>query len=81
MALLSGSAMNGGAMMVMFGLGTLPNLLAAGALLRYILPKRLDKVWRLVSGVVIGGLGLYGLAHATQIDKHIRTGLLCLGNL
>ena len=80
MALLSGSAMNGGAMMLMFGLGTLPNLLAAGALLHYLRPKRLDRIWRLVSGVVIGGFGLYGLAHATQIDRHIHTGLLCLGN-
>jgi uncharacterized protein len=81
MALLSGSAMNGGAMMLMFGLGTLPNLLAAGALLHYLRPKRRDKVWRLASGVVIGGFGLYGLVHATQIDKHIHSGLLCLRNL
>jgi uncharacterized protein len=80
MALLSGSAMNGGAMMLMFGLGTLPNLLAAGAVLHYLRPRRLDKIWRLASGVVIGGFGLYGLAHATQIDKHIHSGLLCLGN-
>ncbi len=81
MALLSRSAIEGGAMMVMFGLGTLPNLLAAGALLRQIRSKGLGKAGRLVSGVAIGGFGVYGLAHAAQLGEHIRAGLLCLGNL
>ncbi|MFN0315358.1 MAG: sulfite exporter TauE/SafE family protein, partial [Burkholderiales bacterium] len=81
MALLSRNAMEGGAMMVMFGLGTLPNLLAAGTLLRHIRKKGLDNTWRLVSGVAIGGFGVYGIANATQLGEHIRVGLLCLSSL
>jgi uncharacterized protein len=81
MALLSRSAIEGGAMMVMFGLGTLPNLLAAGALARRIHGRGLNAAWRIASGALVGGFGVYGLAHATQLDRHIRAGLLCLGNL
>jgi uncharacterized protein len=79
MALLSGNAMEGGALMVAFGLGTLPNLLAAGTLLRHIRKKGLDNTWRLISGVAIGGFGVYGIANASQLGEHIRAGLLCLG--
>ncbi|MSQ60680.1 MAG: sulfite exporter TauE/SafE family protein [Betaproteobacteria bacterium] len=81
MAMLSRSAMEGAAMMMMFGLGTLPNLLAAGALLRHVRKQGLDKVWRLASGVAIGGFGMYGLAHAAQLGEHISAGLLCLSSL
>ncbi|MDK4680392.1 sulfite exporter TauE/SafE family protein [Kingella negevensis] len=60
-ALGSGSAWKGGLYLLAFGLGTLPNLLAAGlfaAQLREILQKR---VVRLVAGLVVCGWAVWQL--------------------
>ncbi len=77
-ALLAGGAGKGALVMLAFGLGTLPNLLAAGILferLRDIAAKR----WlRIAAGLVVAGFGVAGLAKATHLSEHIRQGLLCI---
>ncbi len=66
-ALLSGSAAGGAAVMMAFGLGTLPTLLAMGmfgALLRDLASRR---GVRLVFGALVMCYGLFGLAHASHV--------------
>jgi sulfite exporter TauE/SafE len=60
-ALATGSAWQGGVLMLAFGLGTLPALLAMGmAAVR--LRRFLQKVWvRRSSGLLVLGFGVYGL--------------------
>jgi sulfite exporter TauE/SafE len=63
-AMLSGSASSGAAVMLAFGLGTLPMLLAmgvAGARLRALMRRR---PVRLVAGLMVLGFGLLGIARA-----------------
>ncbi|MCX7627870.1 MAG: sulfite exporter TauE/SafE family protein [Methylophilaceae bacterium] len=62
-ALATGSAARGGLLMLAFGLGTLPTLLAMG-LAAVHLKSILQKAWvRRISGVLVLGFGFYGLAH------------------
>jgi sulfite exporter TauE/SafE len=62
-ALASGSMAQGGLLMLAFGLGTLPTLLAMGmAAVR--LKALLQKLWvRRVSGLLVLGFGMLGLSH------------------
>ena len=60
-ALTTGSAMRGAAMMLAFGLGTLPNLLLAGMLLARLNEFVRRPAVRLLSGLLVLGFGLYGL--------------------
>ncbi|PUA19464.1 sulfite exporter TauE/SafE family protein [Glaciimonas sp. PCH181] len=69
-AMLSGSALSGAAVMLAFGLGTLPTLLAmgmVGARLKNWLQRRPVRV---ISGVIVlsfGVLGLYRAAHGLPV--------------
>ncbi|HEX5337118.1 MAG TPA: sulfite exporter TauE/SafE family protein [Gallionella sp.] len=60
-ALASGSAMRGSLIMLAFGLGTLPNLLAIGlfweSLKRWVQAPRV----RMAAGLLVAGFGVYGL--------------------
>jgi sulfite exporter TauE/SafE len=78
-ALLSGSTLGGASVMLAFGLGTLPNLMVAAALLHG--PRRwLASRWaRTLSGAVVLGFGLYGLVHAATLSQQIKGGLFCIG--
>lgn len=61
-ALGSGSALNGGSIMLAFGLGTLPNLLMMGffaAQLKNLLQQRL---FRLIAGLLVAAWAIYQLA-------------------
>lgn len=63
-AMLSGSAASGAAVMLAFGLGTLPMLLAmgmAGARLRAAMQRR---AVRITAGMLVLGFGLLGIARA-----------------
>jgi sulfite exporter TauE/SafE len=63
-AMLSGSAASGAAVMLAFGLGTLPALFSlglAGARLRLLLQRRR---MRIASGVLVLGFGVLGIARA-----------------
>jgi sulfite exporter TauE/SafE len=79
MALLSGDALTGSAIMFAFGLGTLPNLMAAGLLLRQFRSLGAAKPVRVVSGALVLGFGVYGLANAATLSAHIKAGILCFG--
>jgi sulfite exporter TauE/SafE len=78
-ALFAGSAVKGAALMAAFGLGTLPTLLAAGLLFRRAGALFRARVFRVVSGALVFGFGVSGLAHAFDLGDQIRRGLLCLG--
>ncbi|WP_028994717.1 sulfite exporter TauE/SafE family protein [Azonexus hydrophilus] len=60
-ALSAGSAGRGAALMLAFGLGTLPNLLLAGILFSRLNEFVRRPVVRTLSGLLILGFGIYGL--------------------
>jgi len=77
-ALVSGSATRGAAIMLAFGLGTLPTLVAAG-LLAERLRKGLQRPGvRLAAGALVVALGVVGIAAAPGLGAQIRAGILCL---
>lgn len=78
-ALLSGSAINGAILMLAFGLGTLPNLLAAAVLLHRSRSLLASRTARLFSGATVMAFGVYGIARAVSLGAQIRGGLLCIG--
>jgi sulfite exporter TauE/SafE len=77
-ALLTGSPAGGAAVMAAFGLGTLPNLLAAGVLFDRVRVLSHRQALRLVAGGLVTGFGVVGLVRAADLADHIRRGLLCL---
>ena len=60
-ALASGHAKNGALIMLAFGLGTLPNLLAIGLFWDNIRSRVQSPHIRLAAGLLVTGLGMYGL--------------------
>ena len=60
-ALSAGSAARGAALMLAFGLGTLPNLLLAGIVLARINEFVRRPLVRMLSGLLVLGFGVYGL--------------------
>ena len=78
LALVSGSAGRGAVVMLAFGLGTLPNLLAAGWILRRIGDRVRSPSARLVAGLAIAAFGIIGLARIPGLAQQIREGILCL---
>ena len=78
LALVSGSLWRGAAVMLAFGLGTLPNLLVAGLAAQRVGPA-LRMPWiRSLAGTVIIVLGIIGLARIPGLANAIREGLLCV---
>ena len=60
-ALAAGSATSGAALMLAFGLGTLPNLLGMGLFARQIQPF-MQQLWvRRAAGLMVAGFGIWGL--------------------
>ena len=78
-ALLSGSALKGAILMLAFGLGTLPNLMAAAVLLQRSRSLLTGGIARFFSGETVMAFGIYGIAHAGTLGTQIRGGLLCIG--
>ena len=77
-ALLSGSAAQGALVMLAFGLGTLPNLLLVGLMMRRAAQVFQGRTFRTVCGALVFGFGVSGLAHAFDLTDRIRAGLeLC----
>ncbi len=62
-ALASGDARSGALHMLAFGLGTLPNLLAAQRLLAWLHRFRGGTGWRIAAGVTVVALGSLALVH------------------
>ena len=79
LTLVSGSALRGAAIMLTFGLGTLPNLLAASWLLTRFGGRLRRRSTHIAAGMLIAGFGLVGLARIPGLADHLREGLLCLG--
>ncbi len=77
-ALLTGSAGGGALVMLAFGAGTVPNLLATGWLLGRRGRGRPQAPWvRLTAGGLVTGFGLLGLARAVTLGHTLRGGLAC----
>jgi sulfite exporter TauE/SafE len=76
-ALLTGHALQGAALMFAFGLGTLPNLLFAGALMRWLAARRAGTWMRRASGATVLLLGVAGIAHASVAGQHAIAAFLC----
>lgn len=66
-ALASGSAVNGAATMIAFGLGTLPAMTAAGMLSAQMKTKLRDKRLRIAAGLVVIAMALVGLNRAPAL--------------
>jgi sulfite exporter TauE/SafE len=77
-ALLSGSAGRGALVMAAFGLGTLPNLVVAGLLVKRATRVLQGRAFRTVCGALVFGFGVAGLARAFEVTERIRDGVLCL---
>ena len=76
-ALLTGSALRGAGLMLAFGLGTLPNLLLAGLLLKRFRDVVQARAVRLASGLLVLGFGAWGLFNATTLGGRLWQGIVC----
>lgn len=78
LALVSGNAWHGAAVMLAFGLGTLPNLLLAGLAAQRLRPALRLRWVRSLAGALIVALGIVGLVRIPGLADAIREGYLCL---
>jgi hypothetical protein len=76
-ALLTGSALRGAGLMLAFGLGTLPNLLLAGYLLRRFRDVVQGRPVRLAAGLLVSGFGVWGLINATSLGGRLWQRIVC----
>ena len=76
-ALLAGSSAHGAALMLAFGLGTLPNLLLAGLLLVRFRRVVQHSAVRVGSGLLVIGFGVWGLLHVESLGGKLWQGLIC----
>jgi len=76
-AVLAGSPERGALAMAAFGLGTLPNLLAAGLAAARLRAFAARRAVRLAAGGVVLGFGVVGLVNAGAVAEAIRSGVLC----
>jgi sulfite exporter TauE/SafE len=60
-AVAAGSASSGAALMLAFGLGTLPNLLGMGLFARQLQPFMQQRWVRRAAGLMVAGFGVWGL--------------------
>ena len=76
-ALVTGSAWRGGGLMLAFGLGTLPNLLLAGMLLKHLRGLTRNRWLRSAAGAVVLGFGVFGLLNASTLGAALWNGVVC----
>ena len=76
-AAASGDPSRGALGMAAFGLGTLPWLLAAGALAARLRAWLSARAFRAVAGGLVLGFGAWGLARAAAISETVRAAILC----
>jgi len=76
-ALVTGSAVRGAGLMLAFGLGTLPNLLLAGMLLKRLRGITRNTWVRTGSGVLVLAFGVYGLINAPTLGAALWSGVVC----
>ena len=75
MTLLTGSAARGALTMLVFGLGTLPNLMLAGLLLARFRAVAQAPAARIAAGLVVLGFGLWGLINAAGLGGQLWRGI------
>lgn len=63
--------------MLVFGLGTLPNLMLAGLLLARFRAMVQKSAVRVVAGLLVTGFGVFGLANASTLGGRLWQGLVC----
>ena len=78
LALVSGGLWRGAAVMLAFGVGTLPNLLVAGLAAQRVRPALRLRWIRSLAGALIIALGIAGLLRIPGLADAIRTGVLCI---
>ena len=76
-AMLTGNSLRGAGLMLAFGLGTLPNLLLAGLLLKRFRDLAQARALRLASGLLVMGFGVWGLFNATTLGGRLWQGVVC----
>ncbi|WP_079432953.1 sulfite exporter TauE/SafE family protein [Zoogloea sp. LCSB751] len=76
-ALVTGSAERGAGLMLAFGLGTLPNLLLAGMLLKRLRDVVRNRAVRTGSGLVVLAFGVYGLVTTPTLGSNLWNGVVC----
>lgn len=77
-AAASGSAIQGALVMAAFGLGTLPNLLAAGLAAQRLLRLRRAPWVRRAAGLLIVALGVVGIARLPGLGEAVVAGWHCI---
>ncbi len=77
-AMMTGSAVSGASVMLAFGLGTLPMLLAIGMFGVHVKTQLQNRKVRLVAGLTVLGFGLLGLARAAGGLEPGWLDMLCL---
>ncbi len=76
-AIFTGDAFSGMAIMLAFGLGTLPNLLFAGLMWRKVQQLSSRRWIRATAGTLVLGIGIAGLARAPEHADALRAGVVC----
>jgi sulfite exporter TauE/SafE len=74
----TGSPTSGALAMLAFGLGTLPNLLAAGVLAVQVRRWSAHRAVRVSAGAVVLAFGVLGFMHASGVADSLRRSLLAL---
>jgi len=75
-AAFAGTPAGGALAMFAFGLGTLPNLIAAGLAAAWLRRWFAQRAVRVGAGAIVLGFGVFGLAHASGVAEGVRRGLL-----
>lgn len=77
-AMFAGSALDGALVMFAFGLGTLPNVMLAGALLSRFVARARSAIARHAVAALIAGMALVGLYRAFGSEFPLAQGAFCL---
>ena len=76
-ALVTGAAERGAALMLAFGLGTLPNLMLAGLILKRLRDVVRNQAIRTGSGLLVLAFGVYGLVTTPSLGSKLWNGVVC----
>ncbi|HET9046277.1 MAG TPA: sulfite exporter TauE/SafE family protein, partial [Casimicrobiaceae bacterium] len=80
-ALLSGSAVSGAAILAVFGLGTLPNLVFAEVMIARTRGVAGGTGWRLAAAAVVVTFGAIGIYRAIFVPEALGSGAYCIVSL
>jgi hypothetical protein len=78
LALVSGDTARGAMVMLAFGLGTVPNLLLAGLALERFRGLIARPRVRLLAGLAVAALGVWGVVRTPGLAERVREGIACL---